>query len=73
MVERIEKVLSKALEVVDGDTYLLSLIIAKRSEQISDGSTPLLSEEFLKSKGVIKPIDIALYEVAENRLDYKIS
>jgi DNA-directed RNA polymerase subunit omega len=73
MVERLEKVLSRALESVDGDTYLLSIVVAKRSEQLSNGDEPLLDEEFLKSNQLVKPADIALYEVAENLLDYKIS
>ncbi len=72
MVERLEQVLSRALKNVDGDTYLLSIIVAKRSEQLSNGEESLLSEYFLKVHQLKKPADIALYELAEDKLEYKI-
>ncbi|HIC09777.1 MAG TPA: DNA-directed RNA polymerase subunit omega [Campylobacterales bacterium] len=72
MAQRLEKAIAKALKVVDGDTYLLSIIVAKRSEEITNGAEPKLSEQFLKSHNITKSADIALYELAENKLDFKI-
>jgi DNA-directed RNA polymerase subunit omega len=70
-MSRLEEVLSRALENVNGDLYLLSMIIAKRSEQISNGNTPLI--EVTKELEELKPVDLALYELAENKLEWKIS
>ena len=70
-MDRLEKILSIALENLDGDNYLLAIIVAKRSEQLSNGAEPLIPE-IIKQKGLVKPADIALYELAENKLDYKI-
>jgi len=71
-MDRLEKILSIALENLDGDNYLLAIIVAKRSEQLSNGEETLIPE-IVKQKGLVKPADIALYELAENMLDYKIS
>jgi len=66
---RLEQVISKALEVVNGDTYLLSIVVARRAEQLSNGDEPLI--ELPKNEN-LKPSDIALFELAENKLEYKI-
>jgi len=70
-MDRLEKILSIALENLNGDNYLLAIIVAKRSEQLSNGAEPLIPE-IVKQKGLVKPADIALYELAENKLDYRI-
>jgi len=70
-MDRLEKILSIALENIDGDTYLLAILVSKRAEQLSNGAEPLIPE-IIKEKKLVKPADIALYELAENKLDYKI-
>ena len=70
-MDRLEKILSIALANLEGDNYLLAIIVAKRSEQLSNGAEPLIPE-IIKQKGLVKPADIALYELAENRLNYRI-
>jgi len=70
-MDRLEKVLSIALENLDGDNYLLAILVAKRSEQLSNGVEPLIPE-IIRERGLVKPADIALWELAENKLDYRI-
>ncbi len=73
MVQRLEEIVAKALKQVDGDTYLLAVIVAKRAERLSDGAESFLTKEFIQMKSLVKKTDIALYELAENKLDFKIS
>lgn len=63
MDKRIEEVAAKALEKMGNDRYRLSLVVAKRAEQLANGATPL---DFDKNKN--KLADIALYEIAENKI-----
>ncbi|EKJ3011059.1 DNA-directed RNA polymerase subunit omega [Campylobacter jejuni] len=62
MDKRIEEVAAKALEKMGNDRYRLSLVVAKRAEQLANGATPLV--DFDKNKLA----DIALYEIAENKI-----
>ncbi|EAB5284420.1 DNA-directed RNA polymerase subunit omega [Campylobacter jejuni] len=64
MDKRIEEVAAKALEKMGNDRYRLSLVVAKRAEQLANGVTPLV--DFDKNKN--KLADIALYEIAENKI-----
>ncbi|BDL68054.1 DNA-directed RNA polymerase subunit omega [Campylobacter jejuni] len=64
MDKRIEEVAAKALEKMGNDRYRLSLVVAKRAEQLANGATPLV--DFDKNKN--KFADIALYEIAENKI-----
>ncbi|ADN91447.1 DNA-directed RNA polymerase subunit omega [Campylobacter jejuni subsp. jejuni M1] len=64
MDKRIEEVAAKALEKMGNDRYRLSLVVAKRAEQLANGATPLV--DFDKNKN--KLADIALYEIAENKI-----
>ncbi|EAJ3008357.1 DNA-directed RNA polymerase subunit omega [Campylobacter coli] len=64
MENRIEEIAAKALERMGDDRYRLSLVVAKRAEQLADGATPLVDID--KSK--LKFADIALYEIAENKI-----
>ncbi|MFX1752717.1 DNA-directed RNA polymerase subunit omega [Campylobacter jejuni] len=64
MDKRIEEVAAKALEKMGNDRYRLSLVVAKRAEQLANGATPLV--DFDKNKN--KLTDIALYEIAENKI-----
>jgi DNA-directed RNA polymerase subunit K/omega len=72
-MERLEQIIAKALNNLKGDNYLLALIVAQRSEQLAKGSEPLLSREYMKRHQIIKPVDIAIHEIAEDKLDYKVS
>lgn len=63
-MQRIEKVAAKALERMGNDRYRLSLIVAKRAEQLADGAAPLVQLD--KSKN--KFSDIALHEIAEGKI-----
>ena len=64
MENRIEEIAAKALERMGDDRYRLSLVVAKRAEQLADGAAPLVDID--KSK--LKFADIALYEIEENKI-----
>lgn len=61
---RLETIAAKALLRVDNDRYKLSLIVAKRIEQLSDGALPLVNMQSPKHKLA----DIALAEFAEGKI-----
>jgi len=61
---RIEKITAKAMERLDGDRYKLSLVVAKRAEELAAGSAPMIEVD----KNKVKFADIALMEVAEGKL-----
>ncbi|NPA73977.1 MAG: DNA-directed RNA polymerase subunit omega [Epsilonproteobacteria bacterium] len=63
---RLEKIMAKALKNMDNDRYLLSIAVAKRVEQLSAGAK--LTIDVDKSK--YKFSDIALMEIAQNKLDF---
>lgn len=60
---RSEQIITKALERVGDDRYKLSIIVAKRAEQLGAGAQPLI-EDCSKMKNV----DIALREIAEGKI-----
>jgi DNA-directed RNA polymerase subunit omega len=62
---RIEKITAKAMEYLDGDRYKLTLVVAKRAEELSFGAEPLVSVD----KNKMKFTDIALMEVAEGKVN----
>ncbi|BEK37348.1 DNA-directed RNA polymerase subunit omega [Campylobacter coli] len=64
MENRIEEIAAKALERMGDDRYRLSLVVAKRAEQLADGVAPLVDVD----KNKFKFADIALYEIAENKI-----
>ncbi len=64
MDKRIEEIAAKALEKMGDDRYRLSLVVAKRAEQLANGAMPLV--DFDKNK--TKFADIALCEIAENKI-----
>ncbi|HEB9327834.1 TPA: DNA-directed RNA polymerase subunit omega [Campylobacter coli] len=64
MENRIEEIAAKALEKMGNDRYRLSLAVAKRAEQLADGAVPLVDVD----KNKFKFADIALYEIAENKI-----
>ena len=62
-MQRTEQITAKALKQVDNDKYLLSIIVAKRAEQIANGALPLV-----KADSKEKFTDIALREIADGKV-----
>ncbi|MFK5881120.1 MAG: DNA-directed RNA polymerase subunit omega [Sulfurospirillum sp.] len=60
---RTEQITAKALKKMDDDKYLLSIVVAKRAEQLANGATP-----FVKADNREKFTDIALKEIAEGKV-----
>lgn len=63
-MQRIEEIVAKALKMLDDDKYLLSIIVAKRAEQLANGALPLVKNGSNKEKFT----DIALREIAEGKV-----
>jgi len=63
-MQRIEEIVAKALKMLDDDKYLLSIIVAKRAEQLANGALPLVKSSTNKEKFT----DIALREIAEGKV-----
>lgn len=61
---RTEKITAKAMEKLDGDRFKLSLVVAKRADQLASGAEPLINVD----KNKVKFVDIALMEVAEGKV-----
>jgi DNA-directed RNA polymerase subunit omega len=64
---RIEQTVAKALENVNGDRYLLSLVISKRANELEQGAEPLVAVDKKKDKLT----DIALKELAEGVVNFE--
>ncbi len=62
---RIEEILSKALEKVNNDRYILSLAVGQRADDLSKGAKPLLENSTIKH---MKYTDIAINEIASGVL-----
>lgn len=62
---RIEEILSKALEKVGNDRYILSLAVGQRADELSKGAKPLLENSTIKN---MKYTDIAINEIASGVL-----
>jgi DNA-directed RNA polymerase subunit omega len=62
---RLEKITAQALKNMNDDRYLLSIAVAKRVEQLSAGADPVVEIDKKKYKFT----DIALMEIAQNKLD----
>jgi DNA-directed RNA polymerase subunit omega len=58
---RIEKIISNALAHANDDSYILSIMVAQRSNQLAEGAEPLIKAD----KNKTKLTDIALMEIAE--------
>jgi len=58
---RLEKVIATALKNARDDHYVLSLMVAKRANELSEGAEPLIKAD----KNIQKLTDIALQEIAE--------
>ncbi len=62
---RLEKITAQALKNMKDDRYLLSIAVSKRVEQLSAGADPVIDIDKKKYKFT----DIALMEIAQNKLD----
>ena len=61
---RIEERMSKALERVNNDRYILSIAVGQRADELSKGAKPLLE----KNTQNMKYTDIAIDEIADGLL-----
>ncbi|PSM51847.1 DNA-directed RNA polymerase, omega subunit [Campylobacter blaseri] len=64
-MKRPEEIMAKALKTVGGDRYKLSLMVAKRANQLHAGTEPLIKDYDLRN---MKLTDIALLEIAEGKV-----
>lgn len=64
-MQRTEQIAAKALEKTGGDRYLLSLMVAKRAEQLASGEISKLNIDTRKMKFA----DIAIMEIAEGKIE----
>lgn len=62
---RLEKVIAKALKHAGDDHYILSLMVSKRANELSEGAEPLIKAD----KNREKLTDIALMEIAEGLIE----
>lgn len=65
---RLEKITAKALENVGFDRYLLSVVVAKRANELAEGAEPLVDVDIKKMKNT----DIALMEIAKGLIKIDI-
>ncbi len=61
---RLEERMSKALEKVNNDRYILSVAVGQRADELSKGAKPLLE----KNTQNMKYTDIAIDEIASGLL-----
>lgn len=61
---RLEKIISKALQNANDDSYVLSLMVSKRANELSEGAEPKIKVD----KNKTKLTDIALMEIAEGHI-----
>lgn len=61
---RLEERMSKALERVNNDRYILSVAVGQRADELSKGAKPLLE----KNTQNMKYTDIAIDEIANGLL-----
>ncbi len=62
---RIEKIISNALAYADDDSYILSIMVAQRANQLAEGAEPLIKVD----KNKMKLTDIALQEISEGLIE----
>lgn len=61
---RIEKIISNALAYADDDSYILSIMVAQRANQLVEGAEPLI-----KADKNAKLTDIALLEISQGLIE----
>ncbi len=62
---KLEKVIAQALKHAGDDHYVLSLMVAKRANELSEGAEPMIKADKKKEKLT----DIALMEIAEGLIE----
>ncbi|MDR2100064.1 MAG: DNA-directed RNA polymerase subunit omega [Campylobacteraceae bacterium] len=62
---RSEQITARALKAIGDDRYKLSVLVSKRAEQLALGAEPLVEN----TQG-LKAVDIALMEIAENKITF---
>jgi DNA-directed RNA polymerase subunit omega len=60
----LEKIINKALQYANDDSYILSLMVSKRANELSEGAEPLVKVD----KNKVKLTDIALMEIADGAI-----
>lgn len=65
MTDRLEQSITKALERVENNKYKMSLIIAKRANELMQGEDPKIDLGYEH----YKESDIAILEMANDKLD----
>ncbi|MDR1976593.1 MAG: DNA-directed RNA polymerase subunit omega [Campylobacteraceae bacterium] len=60
---RSEQITARALKAAGDDRYKLSVLVSRRAEQLSLGAQPLID-----NIQDLKPVDIALREIAEGKI-----
>ena len=65
---RTEQLTARALEKVGEDKYLLASAVGKRVTELVSGSAPLVKVDSKKYKFA----DIALYEIAEGKIEVSL-
>ncbi len=63
---RLEKVIYKAMQNAQDDSYILSIMVAQRANQLAEGAQPLIKAD----KEKVKLTDIALMEIAEGLVTF---
>ncbi len=58
---RLEKVVHQAMQNANDDSYILSIMVAQRANQLAEGAEPLIKAD----KEKMKLTDIALMEIAQ--------
>lgn len=67
-MQRIEEIAAEALKKMNNDRYKLSLVVAKRAEELANGATALVNIAEIAKGGKMKFADIALYEIAQEKI-----
>jgi DNA-directed RNA polymerase subunit omega len=65
---RLEEVTAKALVHTDNDRYVLATVVSRRAEELNNGAEMMIEKKIAKK---LKSSDIAIYEVAEGKIDIK--
>lgn len=67
-MQRIEEIATEALKKMNNDRYKLSLVVAKRAEELANGAVALVNVAEIAKGSKMKFADIALYEIAQEKI-----
>jgi DNA-directed RNA polymerase subunit omega len=62
---RSEEITAQALKNLNDDRYLLSVVVAKRAEELMNGAEPKVA----KDPKTTKPTEIAIMEIAQGLIE----